>query len=418
MVEITSVELGLRLKTAREASGRTQEAVAQHLGIPRSGVAQIEAGKRKVAAHELIMLADLYGRNPQDFHAETFDEHPFAALFRAQPHVEMAPETMNVINKSLEMGRQMTELEQMLGLNRSSAASVCYLVPMPNTRFEAIQQGETLAQEERRRLALGLTPLGDMSEFLESQDVRTAVVPMDDSISGITLRTAKNGVLVVINKGHSRKRRRFSHAHEYAHVLFDIARERGGMLSQEDNRSSLVEVRANAFAAAFLMPAEGVRQFMAGLGKGRGSRVQVDLFDEEIHTPVEVRSDPGSQEVQLYEVALLAHHFGVSLLSAAYRLKSLKLISESDVARLKAENARHGIVVEQMLGIYEDPKTQEEERNRFGKKLFVLALEAYRRGLLSHDKLLSLSTLFDVKGSDMLDFILGSAPSTKVVPLN
>ena len=62
-------------------------------------------------------------------------------------------------------------------------------------------------------------------------------------------------------------RRRFSIAHEYAHVLLD--RELKAILSHARDRSSWMEVRANAFAASFLMPAEGVRSqrlLQAGLG--------------------------------------------------------------------------------------------------------------------------------------------------------
>ena len=40
------------------------------------------------------------------------------------------------------------------------------------------------------------------------------------------------------------------------------------MSSRESERSDLLEVRANVFAANFLMPEEGVRQFVGTLGKG------------------------------------------------------------------------------------------------------------------------------------------------------
>ena len=67
-------------------------------------------------------------------------------------------------------------------------------------------------------------------------------------------------------------RRRFSFAHEYAHVLLD--RELKAILSHARDRSSLMEVRANAFAASFLMPAEGVRRYVNALSKGLGESDQ------------------------------------------------------------------------------------------------------------------------------------------------
>lgn len=54
--------LGVRLKEAREYIGLKQEQVAKHLGIPRTGVSDIEKGKRSVSAIELKKLAHLYQR--------------------------------------------------------------------------------------------------------------------------------------------------------------------------------------------------------------------------------------------------------------------------------------------------------------------------------------------------------------------
>jgi transcriptional regulator with XRE-family HTH domain len=54
--------LGARLKAAREYLGLLQEDVAGALGIPRTSVHALEAGKRKVTGLELRRLARLYRR--------------------------------------------------------------------------------------------------------------------------------------------------------------------------------------------------------------------------------------------------------------------------------------------------------------------------------------------------------------------
>lgn len=54
--------LGAKLKEAREYIGLKQEQVADHLGIPRTGVSDMEKGKRSVSALELKKLAELYQR--------------------------------------------------------------------------------------------------------------------------------------------------------------------------------------------------------------------------------------------------------------------------------------------------------------------------------------------------------------------
>lgn len=59
------VELGQRLKEARESLGLTQAAVAESLAMPRPSISEIEAGRRKVGVIELERLARLY-RRPVD----------------------------------------------------------------------------------------------------------------------------------------------------------------------------------------------------------------------------------------------------------------------------------------------------------------------------------------------------------------
>jgi DNA-binding XRE family transcriptional regulator len=49
-----------RLKEARVLSGLSQAQAADKLGLQRPAISEIEAGKRKVTAEEIIQFADLY----------------------------------------------------------------------------------------------------------------------------------------------------------------------------------------------------------------------------------------------------------------------------------------------------------------------------------------------------------------------
>ena len=66
------------------------------------------------------------------------------------------------------------------------------------------------------------------------------------------------GLGILVNAAHSRARKRFSYAHEFAHALMD--REAEITVSSAENASQLIEKRANAFAAAFLMPRGGIAE--------------------------------------------------------------------------------------------------------------------------------------------------------------
>jgi transcriptional regulator with XRE-family HTH domain len=60
----------VKLRQAREYLGFSQDEVAQHLGIPRSALSNIETGQRKVDAVELKRLAELYKKPLDHFTGE------------------------------------------------------------------------------------------------------------------------------------------------------------------------------------------------------------------------------------------------------------------------------------------------------------------------------------------------------------
>lgn len=56
-------KIGARLKEARILSGLSQENAAIRLGLSRPAISEIESGKRKVSAEEIIQFANLYKVN-------------------------------------------------------------------------------------------------------------------------------------------------------------------------------------------------------------------------------------------------------------------------------------------------------------------------------------------------------------------
>ncbi len=388
---ITQEELGRRIRVAREACRLTQEQVAEYLGVSRPTVAQIEAGKRSVSSLELDALAHFFGRDLRELLAESFqEEDTLAALFRAQPDVLEQPAIADALRDCVAIGREVTSLERLIGIDQSTGVPAAYPLPAPATRWEAIRQGERLAFEERRRMGLGDSGIPDIAELLETQGIRTGTVDLPDDVSGLTLNDRNVGLFVVANRQHALPRRRFSFAHEYAHVLGD--RDRFGFVSRVSERDNLIEVRANAFAASFLLPAEGVRMFVASLGKGQPSRASADVFDEAGSLTVERRSTPGSQSIQLYDVVQVAHHFGVSRIAALYRLLNLRIINRGEFDELKElDETGDGALLAERLGLSEPD--QVERSNWFRRRFLGLVLEAYRREEISRGKLTELASI-------------------------
>jgi Zn-dependent peptidase ImmA (M78 family)/transcriptional regulator with XRE-family HTH domain len=376
-------ELGRRLREARDACGLTQEHCAENLGMSRATIAQIELGNRAVTGLELSKFAHLYARDIQDFLAPEFAEDDVVhALFRSEDEaggdgVKLA------LRDCIALGRELSKLEDRLKISRSATAVASYSFPLPSSKWEAIQSGAQVAIEERRRLGLGSAPVGDPVALLEGQGVRTGIVRMPSEVSGLMISHPKVGLFIVVNGDHAPVRQRFSWCHEYCHVLLD--RDSRGLVSRVTERDDLREVRANSFAANFLMPEDGVRHFIGSLGKGATSRIHADIFDEAGVVPVDSRTEPGTQEIQLYDVVQLGHFFGVSVLSALYRLLNLKLITEPEFSRMKElDQEGTSLRLAQLLSL--PPVEKVDHAAEFSRRFLGLALEALRRELISRSK--------------------------------
>jgi len=399
----TSQQLAQRLREARDAAGLTQEEVARQLELARSSVAQLELGHRAVSGLELDRLARLYGRDIREFlAAELPPEESVIALFRAEPAIAERAEVLEALRDCIVLSRELANLESLLGLDRSRPVVPAYSPGPLRSRGQAIEQGARVAAEERRRLGLGERPLGDVEELLEDQGIRTAVIDLPEEVSGLALMERGLSLSVIVNRRHHHLRRRFSLVHEHAHLLLD--RDRRGMISLASERDELSEVRANAFAAGFLMPEEGVRGFLAHLGKGRARRERFEVFDEEAVVPAEIREEPRAQAIQLYDVVLLAHHFQVSRSAMLHRLYNLRLLTAAERDRLfRDEENDKGREIERLLRLHAIDHTA--ARNAFRSRFLGLALEAYRREAISRAKLRELVSLVGLSEDHLRDLL-------------
>ena len=396
-MSIDQAELGRRLKEARESCGLTQDDTAREMGVSRATIAQIELGNRSVSGLELAKLSYLYARDIRVFLAPNFSADGLTAvLLRAEDGA--GDSVKAALRDCIALGHQLRDLETLLGISRSTGSVAAYPSVSLGSKWDAIQSGTQTALEERRRLGLGSGPLGDLPALLEAQGIRTGLVAMPSGVSGLMLSDPTVGLFVVVNRDHPAVRQRFSWCHEYAHLLLDRAQM--GHVSRESERSDLLEVRANVFAANFLMPEDGVRQFVATLGKGSASRLHAEVFDESGVVPIDSRTAGGSQELQIYDVVKFSHHFGVSVLSAFYRLMNLRLITEKQFGDMKQMDS-DGISKQlaDLLGLSE--VSEVETISAFYRRYLVLALEAYRREKISRRKLIEIARKLGVGATEI-----------------
>ena len=387
IMSIDQAELGRRLKQARESCGLSQDDATQEMGMGRATIAQIELGNRSVSGLELSKFSHLYARDIREFLAPSFSaEGLTAVLLRAEDG--SGDRVKAALRDCIALGHQLRDLEGLRGISRSTGSVAFYPSVSLASKWEAIQSGTQAAIEERRRLGLGSVPLGDLPALLEAQGIRTGLISVPAGVSGLMISDPSVGLFLVVNRDHPPVRQRFSWCHEYAHLLLDRARL--GHVSRESERADLLEVRANVFAANFLMPEDGVRQFVGTLGKGSTSRLHAEVFDEAGVVPIDSRTAGGSQDLQIYDVVKLAHHFGVSVLSALYRLLNLKLVTDKQFQEMKQMDT-DGLTkqVADLLGLAEI--SEDENLSAFYRRYLVLALEAYRREKISRRKLIEIA---------------------------
>lgn len=70
----THIEIGERLRQARESAGLSQGQAAKLLGLHRPSISEMEAGRRKVSADELLQLARIYGADISRLAGEVDDD--------------------------------------------------------------------------------------------------------------------------------------------------------------------------------------------------------------------------------------------------------------------------------------------------------------------------------------------------------
>ena len=402
---ITHEELAGRLKAARENAGLTQQEVAEEVGITRLAVVRIEAGKRAVNSLELAEMARLYGRGIADFLEEgVFEEDPLVALFRAAPGYGEDPKLRRELLRCVELCREAANLERLLGLSPSSASLVGYEFKGLYSRWDAVNQGRYIAEQERNRLNLGTSPVWEIAEIIARQGVRVTEYEMPDAVSGLFFHSEDTGFAIVINRRHYRSRRLFSYAHEYCHLLAD--RDRFGGISHAGIRTELAEVRANAFAAHFLMPESGVKTFLKSVGKGEGTRQNLEIYDEQEEVPAQKRMPAGSQEVRVHDVVGLSHHFGASYEAALYQLLNLRIIRRDNFEALWESREAQGPI----RRAFRIPEWDEAFHSHLVEQLLSLGFEAFGREEISRGKLMELAEKAGVDREEMEEALYDAQP--------
>ena len=404
--------LGQRLKAARLDRKLSQDAVANILEIPRTAVVKIESGARLVSSRELSKLAELYNRQESSFFSNAKEiEDPLQALYRSSHHFEELPEDRDCIKEIANICKVGAFLANELGVSRTISVPI-YKPQAPKNVREASEQGTEVAEEERRRLGLGNQPIADVSRILSDQLIWAASADLPNEVSGVFLNHAEFGIAIIVQECDVRERRRFSYAHEYAHALLD--RDLSWTVSSRDNRSDLSEVRANSFAAAFLMPEEGLRHFLDLFNKGGSSRREQQVYDPlvdelGVSAMIRERSVAAHRRLSFEHIARIAFQFGVSYQAAAYRLRNLDYFNSKELDSFLSVSSE-GAKLVSYFGSESEKLNQDDNRSSkiprsLGNEILFLVFEAYRKEKISYGRFCEIINMIESDPDSILKLI-------------
>jgi len=286
--------LDKRIVAAREAAGFSITHAAQKLGFKNyQTLSAIEKGIRKINAHELIMMARLYGRSLDYFLESNAAPDPLP-LWRKTKKTD----TNKVQLQFLSFLGNYSNLEHLLGLKRRWK-DVQKNYDRDDFSVNGFEQADKLGADIHNFLDLGSRPSLNLLNVLENKlRFKILHLSLGDGVSGASVVDNALGVGILINANDAPWRRNFDLAHELFHVIT------WNVFSPEEigNGTTITrpEQYANIFASSLLLPENHLREALK-----------------------ETATD---NEIRIIDIIELAKEFGVSTEAVLWRLVNLKMI--------------------------------------------------------------------------------------------
>jgi XRE family transcriptional regulator, fatty acid utilization regulator len=261
------MNLGGRLKNARESLKLTLAEAKAQTGIGESSLSDFENGKREPSLTQLHVLASAYRRSLSFFLAETSLLSEMI-LWRKRPH-EGAEKVEALFRQLCERYRN---LEVWTGDVRNA-----YL-PESKVPAEKFGYGEAaaLAKSFRASLQLGEHPGPSLLPVLEeSCGVKVFHLDFEPSGTAACTKSESYGVAILLNSKNKRWRRNFDLAHELFHLLTWDTFAPAAEVAEDDER---IEKLATCFARNLLMPRDSLRAAIDT--RQTGDKLEIEsLFD-------------------------------------------------------------------------------------------------------------------------------------------
>ncbi|MHB8576761.1 MAG: helix-turn-helix domain-containing protein [Dehalococcoidia bacterium] len=285
--------IGERLKQARHRAGLTTRQLGERAGVSAQAVSKYERGLNVPGSAVLLRLGAELGARTEFFFRPTSIGAIVPAFRRCAPLSKHDVETL--VAQIRDWLERYLLLESLLDHHAGSAFIMPEGLPRPAASAE---DAECAADRLRAAWELGSGPIGSLTEVLEERGIKVEPfdAPHDVDACMFWAETHAGRIpIVALNRNMSGERQRFSLGHELGHLFLQTT---GGADEQK---------LANRFAAAFLVPGATARR---ELGERRHA-------------------------LDLYELHLLKHRYGMSMQAWARRARDLDIITGAERHRLR-----------------------------------------------------------------------------------
>ncbi|KUG19205.1 MAG: XRE family transcriptional regulator [Methanomicrobiaceae archaeon] len=282
-----------RLKMARQMRGLSQRELAGRAGVSANAISKYERGINIPGSGVLIRLSKAldvkieYFLRPKTYHIKLE-----APAFR---RLEMSHKEEVIVKERVrDWLERYLEVEDLLDIDMTSAFRMPLGYPI---QVSGIEEIERVAEKLRYEWNLGFDAIESLTDLLEDRGIKVGVVPAPETFEAVTFWFNSTPV-VAVRDGVPGDRQRLSLAHELGHLMVLPPED----MDTEEGR----EKCAFRFAGAFLVP-ESIAKMELG-----ERRTRLDLF----------------------ELHLLKHKYGLSMQAWIYRARDLGIISQKEYHRL------------------------------------------------------------------------------------
>ncbi len=284
--------IGERLKRARAAAGLSMQALGEQAGVSANMIKKYEHDESMPSSPVLIKLGQALG-----VRCEYFFRPVSVSLSRVE-YLKRANTPAAVLKRiEADVLDQAERWQELANLWPHFPVPAFSGVPHLPKQVAALEEVEQVAEQVRAYWQLGLNPLPDLIDVLESHGVLAIITQVDAAAKFDGLQaTVTRQPVVVISSHWPGDRQRFTLAHELGHLLLH-----GRLCAERDE-----EKACHRFASAFLLPAASLRQHLGGQ----------------------------RHHLEARELYLLKHEFGISMQACLYRAADLGIIEAATRKRL------------------------------------------------------------------------------------